>query len=207
MKDLILFGVQGCGKGTQARILSEKGYKVFETGKELRAIAASDTELGKKVKGIIEAGHLVSDEVVIEIVENFLKNTSVEQPVIFDGLPRKLSQKDLFEEVVDRFHRRPFGVLIHISDELALQRLSNRWMSKSTGKIFSSREAALAECEESDVYQRADDTPDAIRTRLETYHRETRPVLEWYKDQGRMMEVNGEQDVGMVTEVIWDLAT
>lgn len=206
MKDLILFGVQGCGKGTQARILSEKGYKVFETGKELRAIAASDTELGQKVKGIIEAGHLVSDEVVIEIVENFLKNTPVEKPVIFDGLPRKLTQKDLFEEVVDRFHRRPFGVLIHISDELALQRLSNRWMSKSTGKIFSSREAALAECEESDVYQRADDTPDAIRTRLETYHRETRPVLEWYKDQGRMMEVNGEQDVGKVTEEIWGLA-
>jgi len=207
MKDLILFGVQGCGKGTQARILAEKGYKVFETGKELRAIAASDTDLGKKVKSIIEAGNLVSDEVVIEIVENFLKNTPLEQPVIFDGLPRKMTQKDLFEEVVDRFHRRPFGVVIHISDELALQRLSSRWMSKSTGKIFPSREAALAECAESDVYQRADDTPEAIRTRLETYHRETRPVIEWYKQHQRMMEVQGDQDVEKVTEEIWELAS
>ena len=201
MKDLILFGVQGCGKGTQARILSEKhGYKVFETGKELRAIAASGSELGNKVKGIIEAGHLVSDEVVIEIVENFLKNTTADQAVVFDGLPRKITQKDLFEEVVGRFERSPLAVLIHISDDLALQRLSNRWMSKATGKIFSSREAALAECSEEDVYQRADDKPEAIKTRLETYHRETQPVIDWYREQGRMVEVDGEKEVERVTE-------
>lgn len=200
MKDLILFGVQGCGKGTQARILSEQhGYKVFETGKELRAIAASGTELGMKVKGIIEAGHLVSDEVVIEIVENFLKNTPSEQAVVFDGLPRKITQKDLFEEVVRRFERTPLAVLIHISDDLSLQRLSSRWMSKATGKIFSSREAALAECPEGDVYQRADDQPEAIKTRLETYHRETQPVIDWYREQGRMVEIAGDREVADVT--------
>jgi adenylate kinase len=200
MKDLILFGVQGCGKGTQARILAEKhGYKVFETGKELRGIAAGGTELGMKVKEIIEAGHLVPDEVVIEIVAHFLENTDVSQTVIFDGLPRKISQKDLFEEVVGRFNRAPIAVLIHISDELALQRLGNRWMSKSTGKIYPSRDAALAECPESDVYQRADDTPEAIQVRLDTYHRETKPVIDWYKSEGRMVEVEGDRAVEAVT--------
>lgn len=209
MKDIILFGVQGCGKGTQARILAEKhGYKVFETGKELRSIAASGTELGNKVKGIIEAGHLVSDEVVIEIVENFLKNTPAIQAVVFDGLPRKITQKDLFEEVVNRFSRSPLAVLIHISDDLALQRLSSRWMSKATGKIYPSREAALAECPDTDVYQRADDKPDAIRIRLETYHRETQPVIDWYRDQGRMVEIDGDQEVNNVTqELIASLAS
>jgi len=208
MKDLILFGVQGCGKGTQARILAEEhGYKVFETGKELRAIAAGGTELGNKVKEIIEAGHLVPDEVVIEIVAHFLENTDASQAVIFDGLPRKTSQKDLFEEVVGKYGREPVAVLIQISDELALMRLGSRWMSKSTGKIFPSKEAALAECAEEDLYQRADDTPGAIKVRLETYHRDTKPVIDWYLEQERMVEVNGEQEVGAVTEEIRRVAS
>lgn len=202
MKDLILFGVQGCGKGTQARILEGKGYRVFETGKELRAMAGGFTELGKKVKSIIEAGNLVPDEVVIEIVENFLKNTPADQAVIFDGLPRRLSQKDLFEKTVEAFGRSPVAVLIAIPDELALRRLSNRWMSKTTGKIFPSKDAALKECAEDDLYQRADDKPDAIKTRLATYHRETHSVIDWYREQGRMIEVNGEQDAEQVTAEI-----
>ncbi len=201
MKDLILFGVQGSGKGTQGRILAEKqGYRVFETGKELRALVSGGSELGKKIKDIIEAGNLVPDEVVIEIVAHFLENTEADQAVIFDGLPRKVSQKDLFEEVVHKFGRNPLGVLIHISDEEALRRLGNRWMSKSTGKIFAGKEAALAECAEDDVYQRADDTPEAITTRLENYHKETQPVIDWYKGEGRMIEVSGEQGVEEVTD-------
>lgn len=206
MKDLILFGIQGCGKGTQARILAEKvDYKVFETGKELRAIAASDTELGQKVKGIIEAGNLVSDEVVIEIVEAFLQNTPADQAVIFDGLPRKVTQKDLFEEAVSKSGREPLAVLIHLDDEVSVQRLSNRWMSKATSKIYPSKEEALKHEEEDDLYQRADDVPEAIRTRLETYHRETQPVIDWYKEEGRMVEVEGQQPVGQVTEALMNV--
>ncbi|MDP3976077.1 MAG: nucleoside monophosphate kinase [bacterium] len=202
MRDLILFGVQGCGKGTQSRILAERGgYKVFETGKELRALTAdASSELGQKIKGIIEVGNLVSDEVVIEIVENFLQNIPAEQQVIFDGLPRKVTQKDLFEEVVARHGRQPLGVLIQISDELALQRLSGRHMSKATGKIYPSKEAALLECPAEDVYQRADDTPDAIKTRLKNYHTETQPVIDWYQQQGRLVEVRGDQATEAVTE-------
>jgi|CXWL01.1.fsa_nt_gi adenylate kinase len=200
MKDLILFGVQGCGKGTQGRILVEtKGYKLFETGKELRALIAGGSELGLKIKGIVEAGNLVSDEVVIEIVDSFLKNTPATEAVIFDGLPRKVTQKDLFEQVMQRYGRQPVGVLIQISDEIALQRLSNRWMSKATGKIFPSRETALAECPEDDVYQRADDTAEAIKVRLANYHQETQPVIDWYREVGRLVEVEGDKATEAVT--------
>lgn len=206
MKDLILFGVQGSGKGTQARLLAEEsGYKVFETGKELRALIADESsELGKKIKDIVEAGNLVPDEVVIEIVENFLKNTDDDQAVIFDGLPRKVSQKDLFEEVMEKVGRKPVGVVVQISDEEALKRLGNRWMSKSTGKIYAGKEAALAECEEDDIYQRTDDTPEAIKTRLKNYHEETQPVIAWYLSEGRMEEVEGDQEVGKVYNAIID---
>lgn len=200
MKDLILFGVQGSGKGTQGRILAEKhGYKVFETGKELRALVSGGSELGNKIKSIIEAGNLVPDEVVIEIVAHFLENTPDDQAVIFDGLPRKVSQKDLFEDVLEKYDRQPMAVLIQISDDEALRRLGDRWMSKSTGKIYAGKEAALAECKEDDVYQRADDVPEAIKTRLENYHKETQPVIDWYKNNHRLAEVNGEQDMDSVT--------
>jgi len=123
-----------------------------------------------------------------------------EQAVIFDGLPRKLTQKDLFEEVMEKYGRAPVAVLIDITDEEALRRLGNRWMSKSTGKIYAGKEAALKECDEEDVYQRADDVPEAIKTRLENYHQETQPVIDWYSKQDRMITVSGEQDVEKVTE-------
>lgn len=203
MHDLILFGIQGSGKGTQARILEEQyGYKVFETGKELRAIAASGSVLGNKVKAIIEAGNLVPDEVVIEIVEEFLKNIAPTQWVVFDGLPRKITQKDLFEQVVGAAGRKPLGVLIAATDELALKRLSGRHMSKKTGKIYPSKEAALKECSPEDVYQRSDDTPEAIQKRLENYHLETEPVISWYREQGRLVEVNGEKGADVVTDEV-----
>lgn len=198
--DLILFGIQGSGKGTQARILEEQyGYKVFETGKELRAMAASGSVLGNKVKAIIEAGNLVPDEVVIEIVEDFLKRTDQKQRVVFDGLPRKVTQKDLFEQVVERAGRKPLGVLISATDELALKRLSGRHMSKKTGKIYPSFDAALKECSPEDVYQRSDDKPEAIMKRLLNYHVETEPVIRWYREQGRLVEVDGQ---GGADEVI-----
>lgn len=198
--DLILFGIQGSGKGTQARILEEQyGYKVFETGKELRTIAASGTPLGNKVKAIIEAGNLVPDEVVIEIVEDFLKRTDLRKAVVFDGLPRKVTQKDLFEQVVQAAGRKPLGVLIAATDELALKRLSGRHMSKKTNKIYPSKKAALKECSAEDVYQRSDDIPEAIKKRLENYHLETEPVINWYREQGRLVEVDGQKEAEEVT--------
>ena len=206
MKDLILFGVQGCGKGTQGQILArEKGYRIFETGKELRALIANEgSRLGQKIKGIVEEGNLVPDEVVIEIVDDFLKKTGSDQAVVFDGIPRKVSQKALFEKVMKKNGREPLAVLIHISDELALIRLDNRWMSKSTEKIFAGKEAALAECPENDVYQRADYTPKAIKTRLKNYHKETQPVIDWYEDQDRLVKVSGEQEVEGVTKELME---
>ena len=100
--NLILLGIQGSGKGTQARLLKEYGYKIFETGAQLREISAQDTELGKEVKQIIDGGNLVSDKLVCKLAENFIQENP-NSPIIFDGIPRNQSQ---FETVIQMFQQK-----------------------------------------------------------------------------------------------------
>ena len=106
MIDLILVGIQGSGKGTQGKLLAEKfGYKIFETGGALRAIAKEDSALGHKVKEITERGDLVPNEIVMEIVEHFFAGISSEVPVIFDGIPRSEEQRQSLENLLQEPHR------------------------------------------------------------------------------------------------------
>ncbi|MBT4936764.1 nucleoside monophosphate kinase, partial [Candidatus Peregrinibacteria bacterium] len=108
MHDLILFGMQGSGKGTQGKILAEKyGYRIFETGAELRAMVKSGTELGAKVKNIMESGKLVDTTIIMEIIEAFLENLSHDESVIFDGIPRSKEQMNQFETLMQKMDRSP----------------------------------------------------------------------------------------------------
>lgn len=179
MQDLILVGRQGSGKGTQGKILAEtQGYKIFETGGELRRLAKSDSELGKKIKFIIESGELVSNEVIMEIVEDFLSSIDLETPVIFDGVPRFEQQRITLEEELKKAGRE-FQVLeIEISTEEAFKRLIKR----------------------AELEGRADDTPEVIQKRIDIFEAETAPMLEIWREQGRVISVNGEQDIEDVTK-------
>ena len=106
--DYVLFGIQGAGKGTQGKVLCEKiSASYFETGGELRRLSTENSPLGKKVKSIIDAGLLVPNEVVMEIVENFIKNLANKTtPIIFDGLPRNGDQNDTFESLLKKMERQ-----------------------------------------------------------------------------------------------------
>lgn len=202
--DFIFFGIQGSGKGTQGKILAEKNdLAYFETGGQLRRLASEDTELGRKVKSIIEAGNLVSDEVVIEIVRDFLHTIPATKRVIFDGIPRKEKQRAMLEELLFNEGRNTIGVLIHIPEEEAKRRLLSRWMSRKTGKIYPSREMALIECSPEDVYQRTDDNEQAIQVRIDNFKKETLPVIEWYRAQNRLVEIDGTKPVAGVTEELF----
>jgi adenylate kinase len=171
-------------------------------GGALRKLAQEPSELGQKVKATIEAGKLVSDELVIEIVANFLSQISTEQGIVFDGIPRKEKQRSMLEELLQKNNREPVGIYIEIPEDEAKRRLTNRWMSKSTGKIYMSKELGLKECDESDLYQRADDNEESVKVRLAAYRDETLPVINWYKEQNRLITVNGTAPIPEVTVLI-----
>jgi adenylate kinase len=199
--DLVLFGIQGSGKGTQGKFIAEKyGFEIFETGGELRRLAKEDSELGRKVKEIIEAGHLVSNEVVMEIIENFMTNLEHGKNVLFDGLPRKMEQKESFDALMAKFGRNFMGLLINISKEEALRRLTTRRLCETCKSVYpSSYENENCECG-GKLITRTDDNPESIKTRLDAYENETIPVINKYKEEEKMIDINGEQNIELVTE-------
>jgi len=207
MQDFILFGMQGSGKGTQSQIIAEKyGYEIFETGGQLRRLAAEDSELGRKIHEITTAGRLVPTEVVMEIVADFLAKTDSSQPVIFDGIPRSEDQRVQLEAEFEKAGRCPVAVYIHLTEEEALSRLLGRKTCGNCKKIWGAKDnleegSACPACG-GELTVRADDTEEAIRTRLSVYAEQTLPVIEKYRTENRLIEVEGVLPVDEVTAKI-----
>lgn len=202
--DLVFFGMQGSGKGTQGKLIAERhGLQVFETGAELRKLAQEDSELGRKVKEIIEAGHLVSNEVVMEIIENFAKNIPEGTNVLFDGIPRKMEQKETFDALMEKLGRDFMGVLIKISEDTAMKRLTTRRICEGCKAVYPAVYEGNS-CEKcgGNLITRSDDNADSIKTRLEAYSNETLPVIEKYLADGKMLEVNGEGSIEEVDKIL-----
>jgi adenylate kinase len=205
--DLVLFGMQGSGKGTQASVLTERcDFEVFEAGAALRKLAAQDSELGMKVKSIIESGALVPTEVVMEIIEDFIHHLPKGKAVLFDGIPRSEDQMELFNALMEKEGRGFKGLVIELTEEEALKRLTTRRICGSCKKSYPAFYKGEA-CENcgGDLITRRDDTPDAIRVRLDTFLGKTVPVIESYKADAKMLSVNGEQDIQNVTTDILEV--
>lgn len=182
MKDLILVGIQGSGKGTQAKILAEKhGYQIFETGGALRTIASEDSDLGRQVKEITTRGDLVPNEIVMDIVRDFVNNKADKtKPVIFDGIPRSEEQRQSLEALLADLGR-DFQVLhITLSEDEAFARLMKR----------------------AEIEGRADDNPESIRKRIQNFYDFTQPLLAPWAEAGRVIEIDGDQSIDAVTTEI-----
>ncbi len=195
--DLIFFGMQGAGKGTLGKSIAAKyRLKIFETGGELRRLAAEDSELGRKIKEIIESGNLVSNEVVMEIVENFVENLEGDSPILFDGIPRSVEQAKTLNALLDKHGREYKGVLIEIAKETALARLTTRRVCSTCKTVYpASYTAEACECG-AELITRKDDNPEAIEKRLELFATETVPAIELYAD--RMVTLDGEPTIDEV---------
>jgi adenylate kinase len=199
--DLVLFGMQGSGKGTQSKAIAEHcNLVIFETGAELRRLSSEDSELARKVKAIIESGNLVPTEVVMEIITDFLHKLPAGKNALFDGIPRSDDQKEQFDALMTKEGRSFKGLLIELTEEEAVKRLTTRRMCPSCKTIFpAAYDKETCENDNSTLITRQDDTPDAIRVRLDTFLQKTVPVIEAYKAEGKMLIVKGEQAIEQVT--------
>lgn len=178
--DLVLFGIQGSGKGTQAKKLAQDfGYSIFETGAELRKIAASGTELGNTIKSYIDQGHLAPLTIVMQVVKEAILARPKTQKILFDGIPRDLDQREEFNAIMLELGRDFRCVQLTLDDDTAFRRIKGR---------------ALAE-------GRADDADDdAIRRRMQIFKERTTPVIEAYRKEGNMIDVDGGRSVEEVYE-------
>ena len=174
MKDLIFVGSQGSGKGTQAKVVAERhGFQIFETGGALRKMAQEDSELGRKVKEITERGDLVPNEIVMEIVENFLQNIDPSTPAIFDGIPRSEEQRVSLEALLESKGREFAVIQLEVSEDVVMARLLKR----------------------AEIEGRADDNPESIKKRIANFYAHTQPLLDVWKTDGRLHTVNGAKAV------------
>lgn len=202
--DLILFGRQGSGKGTQAKkLVDEHGYQMFAMSTELKKVIKNGSPLGQKIKTTIDAGNLVADDLIMQIVETQLNSLPSSTPLIYDGIPRTLTQKNTFEEILNKQNRSALGLLFHISDETAKKRMLSRKIC-SQCNLPADPTKTLTHCEHcgGELITRADDTPEAIEKRLSLYTTETEPVIQWYTDHNRLITIDGTQSIPAVnTEV------
>lgn len=202
--DIILFGMQGAGKGTIGKAIAEK-YKlqIFETGGALRALSQEDSELARKVKSIIEAGNLVPNEVVMEIVENFINKLPAGTNVLFDGIPRKVEQAESLNALLKKNGRTYRAIILDIKEESALKRLTTRRICKACKAVypvtFTGDKCTACGGE---LVTRSDDNPEAIQTRLKAYRDETVPAIELYKDG--MIKIDGEPSIEEVEKLAFE---
>jgi len=179
--DLILFGPPGAGKGTQAKVLQdERGLVQLSTGDMLRAAVAAGTELGRKSKAIMDRGDLVPDELVIGIIAERLEKPDCAKGVIFDGFPRTVAQAEALDTMLSGRGRRIEAVIeLKVDDEAMVGRMESR-VRENPGAA------------------RADDNPETLRKRLKVYHQNTAPLLDFYRDQGKLVTIDG---MAPITEV------
>ncbi len=190
---LVIFGRQGAGKGTQSeRIAARYGTPHVSTGDMLRAAVAAGTPLGVEAKAVMDAGGLVSDEIILGVVrERFDEDDIRTNGFLLDGFPRTIAQA----EGLARFATVDVAIDLVVPEDVVLERISARRVCSSCGRVYSiavpPAEGWVCDTCGADVVQRDDDTPAAIAARLTTYANETQPTIDWYERAGLLRRVDG----------------
>jgi len=199
---LVLLGMPGAGKGTQAEQLAALlGIPHITSGGLFREHLAQETALGQEARGYIERGDLVPDDLTIRMVAERLARPDCAVGFVLDGFPRTVVQAQALEETLARMGAALDAVpLIQISAEVALARLAGRWTCRQCGAVFHTlfdpprREGVCDACG-GELYQRPDETPEAHRRRLEVYQEQTAPLVDYYERQGLLVRIDGEQSI------------
>jgi adenylate kinase len=199
---IVLLGAPGSGKGTQAPALSQK-FKVphISTGDIFRKNLADGTPLGLKAKGYMEKGELVPDNLVLELVEDRLKNPDVKDGFLLDGFPRTRVQAEALDAALSKGGKGiDHVVLLDIPEEVILKRLSGRRVCSSCGAVFHTDRKPpppsmeCPSCDKGKIIQRPDDQLDSVKVRLKAYDDLTNPLIAYYEAKGLLRRVNGDLD-------------
>jgi adenylate kinase len=204
--NLILLGPPGAGKGTQAERLREDfGLPHISTGDMLRAQVATSSELGLKAKRYMDAGELVPDEVIVDMIVQRVSDADAGDGFLLDGFPRNEVQADALAQALGGLHRKLTAVLaIEVSDVEVVRRLSGRRVCvKNPGHIYHveldpPKHAGVCDQDGSRLIQRDDDREETIRRRLEVYHRQTKPLIDYYDQAGLLRRFDGRRSADEV---------
>jgi adenylate kinase len=204
---LIMLGPPGAGKGTQAKRLEDRyGLANLSTGDMLRAAVKEGTEVGKKAKAVIDAGQLVSDETIIDIVDEAIGMLGSDRGFILDGVPRTTVQADGLSRILDRRNKSLDHVIeVKVDDDLLAERITGRYTCATCGagyhdKFQPPKEDGVCDvCGSSEFTRRSDDTEETVRARLKAYYDETAPLIDYYSERALLRSVDGMADIDDVT--------
>ncbi|CUS25814.1 Adenylate kinase adk [Paucilactobacillus oligofermentans DSM 15707 = LMG 22743] len=213
--NLILMGLPGAGKGTQAdKIIKEFDIPHISTGDIFRAAIKNETPMGLKAKGFIDNGELVPDEVTNGIVNERLAEDDTKDGFMLDGFPRNLVQANALDAMLAESDRQLDAVLnIDVNPEVLVDRLSGRFLCKNCGTAYHRLynmpkvEGTCDVCGSHDFYQREDDKPETVKNRLSVNIEMNTPLVDFYNDKGILHTINGEQDIEVVYQAVQKVLT
>jgi adenylate kinase len=204
---IVMLGPPGAGKGTQAQILTkELGLPHISSGDIFRENLKNRTELGEQAEGYLQRGELVPDELTIEMIRKRLSEPDAEAGAILDGFPRTPPQAKALGELLAGLGGQVLAVpYINVPEPVLVERLSGRWVCREQGHVFHEkynppREAGRCDIDGSELYQRDDDKAETVIRRIHVYMEQTQPLIDYYRQRGLLLEIDGTQPIEQVSE-------
>lgn len=208
---VVFLGPPGSGKGTQADVLhDEHGFFHFDTGSRLRAEIAGGSELGQRIAEFTNAGQLVPIHIIKEMIQRFLGTTEATR-IMFDGFPRNLEQAQVLHEGLDEHgDDLDYAIYLEINEVSLVERIVNRRFCRQCGEIYNlvsrpPQQEGLCDNDGAKLFQREDDTAEVFEARLEVYMRETKPVLDYYREKDLLYPIDGDKEIAVVSKAIAEL--
>lgn len=206
---IVILGAPGAGKGTQAKLISDRlAIPHISTGDIFRSNIKGNTQLGLKAKEYIDKGELVPDELTVEIVKDRLGKSDCAKGFILDGFPRTIPQAEYLDKVLMQSNiKLDVTLLIDVEDEAIIERMDGRRVCTNCGMSYHvvfnpTKVDGICDVCNSPVVQRADDAAETVLNRLETYHHQTKPLITYYKNAGKLVVAKGEDAVDRTSEAV-----